>query len=574
MNPLPEMPSFHANSLAVRSLTPALAARAQAYLFAVGGLVGALGVLLPHPSAFHEAGMLSVQLGSVAASAVLLVLRERAPGWLVAVGPFAAAGLTALVLVFSGSSSSPYLLFYLWVVFYAFYFLSPRHAVMLAVFAMLSYGAVVAGFRSGALHASGADNDEDVPALVLTAGTLAVAGVFIVMLRERVGRLIRQLTEAATTDPLTGLLNRRGFHRAVATELDLSVRSGDPVSLLLGDCDDFKRLNAALGHDAGDEAVQAIGRMLGEERRRVDIAARVGGEEFALLLPETGPHDAYLIAERVRARCASMFAELPVPLTMSIGVATHPVHALNQDELLGAAGDALSAAKMLGRDRSVIHSNELGGFLAAGRDGEDSRAQAQLATVLNLAEALDMRDEGTARHSQTVGRYSELMACELGLPRERVERIRIAGVLHDIGKIGVADSILRKPAALTAAEYTNMCKHPEIGARLLGGTGLDDIRAWVVAHHERPDGRGYPRGIGGHQIPLEARILAVADAYEAMTADRVYRRALGARAARRELLAGAGRQFDSRVVWALLRALDRAAVAPSFSAPSGAPAPR
>ena len=574
MNPAPpELPSLHANSLAVRSLTPALAARAQGYLFAVGGLVGALGVLLPHPDAFNEAGMLAVQFGSVVASAVLLFLRDRAPVWLVAIGPFAAAGLTSLVLVFTGSSSSPYLMFYLWVVFYAFYFLSRRDAVLLAVFAMLSYGAVVAGLRAGGATASGAHNDEDVPALVLTAGTLAVAGVFIVALRERVGRLIRQLTEAATTDPLTGLLNRRGFHREVTAELVRSVRCGEPVTLLLADCDNFKQLNAALGHDAGDQAVQSIGHMIEEERRRVDVAARVGGEEFALLLPETGSHDGYLIAERVRARFASMFADVPVPLTLSIGVATHPVHAADQDALLGAAAIALSAAKALGRDRSVIHSEELGGFLAAGHQ-EDAHAQAQLATVLNLAEALDMRDEGTARHSQTVGRLSELMACELGLPIERVERIRIAGVLHDIGKIGVADSILRKPGPLTAHEFANMQKHPEIGGRLLGGTGLDDIRAWVVAHHERPDGRGYPRGIGGNEIPLEARILAVGDAYEAMTADRVYRKAIGAAAARQELKAGAGKQFDARVVAAFLGALDRAKAAPSFSAPSGARAPR
>jgi putative nucleotidyltransferase with HDIG domain len=168
-----------------------------------------------------------------------------------------------------------------------------------------------------------------------------------------------------------------------------------------------------------------------------------------------------------------------------------------------------------------------------------------------------MRDTGTARHSQTVGCYCEMMARRLGLPRERVERIRIAGVLHDIGKIGVADSILQKPGPLDAEELEHMRKHPEIGARILGGSGLDDIRGWIVAHHERPDGKGYPRGLMGEEIPLEARILAVGDAYEAMTSDRVYRRAIGVEAARRELLTGAGTQFDARVVTAFLEALER-----------------
>jgi putative nucleotidyltransferase with HDIG domain len=180
---------------------------------------------------------------------------------------------------------------------------------------------------------------------------------------------------------------------------------------------------------------------------------------------------------------------------------------------------------------------------------------------LRLAEALDLRDAGTVRHSQTVGRYCACMAQALGLDGEHVERIRIAGVLHDIGKIAVPDSILYKPGPLTREEWEEMRKHPETGARLLRGAGLDDIRSWIIAHHERPDGRGYPGGIAGDAIPLEARILAVGDAYEAMTSDRVYQRSIGARAARAELQAGAGSQFDARVVAAFLRTVPLAGLA-------------
>ena len=146
-----------------------------------------------------------------------------------------------------------------------------------------------------------------------------------------------------------------------------------------------------------------------------------------------------------------------------------------------------------------------------------------------LAETLDMRDVGTARHSQTVGRYAEEIARALGLPEAHVERIRAAGVLHDIGKLGVADAVLKKPGALTDEEWAEMRRHPELGARILDHANLRDISAWVLAHHERIDGRGYPHGLAGDVIPLEARILAVADAYEAMTADRAYRAALGPR---------------------------------------------
>jgi putative nucleotidyltransferase with HDIG domain len=183
--------------------------------------------------------------------------------------------------------------------------------------------------------------------------------------------------------------------------------------------------------------------------------------------------------------------------------------------------------------------------------------QAHLATMLSLAEAIDFRDSGTARHSGAVGEYAEQMARELGLPEQRTERVRLAGILHDIGKIGVSDAILRKPGPLNEAEWREIRRHPEFGARILGTRELVDIREWVLASHERPDGKGYPRGLRGEEIPLEARILAVADAYEAMIADRVYRPAIGERAAREELRSCAGTQFDSEVVETLLRVLER-----------------
>jgi putative nucleotidyltransferase with HDIG domain len=166
-----------------------------------------------------------------------------------------------------------------------------------------------------------------------------------------------------------------------------------------------------------------------------------------------------------------------------------------------------------------------------------------------------MRDTGTARHSQTVARYATDIATELGLLPKSVERIKLAGVLHDIGKIGVADSILRKPGPLTEDEYHEMQKHSELGARILAGANLEDISGWVWAHHEQPDGNGYPQGLADDDIPLEAKILAVADAYEAMTSDRVYRMAMPAADAEAELRRCSGTQFDPLVVDALLATL-------------------
>jgi diguanylate cyclase (GGDEF)-like protein/putative nucleotidyltransferase with HDIG domain len=548
---------------AVRSVTPGFATRAQAALFALAGAVGAMGVLLPHPARFDEAGMLTVQLVSILIGAAMLALRERTPRWLTVVGPYAGSVATAAAVCLSGSSTSPYLLFYMWICFYAFAFLSPRAGLALAVFSMATYAAVIVAFRAGIVASPTDNTNEDVAALVLLTGTILVAGAFIVVLRDRIGALIGQLSKVASTDPLTGLLNRRGFNAALESELDRSERNGRPFSLLRGDFDLFKDFNDSLGHHAGDSALLTVAQMLEGDRRRIDAAARIGGEEFALVLPETDQHEAYLVAERLRVRIAEMFGDEVIPLTISFGVATYPEHATTDDGLIRAAGDALYAAKELGRDRSVLHSDEVADILSSGREAQVQRDKAQLSTVLNLAEALDMRDSGTARHSQTVGRYCELMARELGLTPDRVNRVRIAGVLHDIGKIGVADAILCKPGPLTGEEYEAMKKHPEIGARILSGTGLDDIRGWVLAHHERPDGHGYPFGLAETEIPLEARILAVADAYEAMTSDRVYRRSIGAEAARAELLRWSGHQFDAEVVQAFLGALARS---PSRSA--------
>jgi putative nucleotidyltransferase with HDIG domain len=193
------------------------------------------------------------------------------------------------------------------------------------------------------------------------------------------------------------------------------------------------------------------------------------------------------------------------------------------------------------------------------KDGEsrDIEAERFIAVMLDLAEAVDLRFSGSARHSETVGRYAEMMARELGLPEQRVGRVRLAGLLHDIGKVGVPETILQKPGKLTQEEFEIVKQHPELGAQILEHPCLADVRGWVGAHHERPDGGGYPLGLRGDALPLEARIVAVADAYEAMTSDRAYRSSIGPAAAHAELQHCAGSQFDPHVVNAFLTCLQR-----------------
>jgi diguanylate cyclase (GGDEF)-like protein/putative nucleotidyltransferase with HDIG domain len=350
----------------------------------------------------------------------------------------------------------------------------------------------------------------------------------------------------AEHDPLTGLRNRRDFEQRVE-----SARVDGPMALLVCDLDHFKRVNDSLDHEAGDAVLRRFASVLRRGVRDDDTPTRLGGEEFAVVLPNTDGAGALVAAERLRRSVREVFADFPVPISASVGVAASSAEVETTSDLMRAANRALYAAKRLGRDRCVLYDAEtialLDDLRGAGTD--------QLAAAMLLAETLDLRDAGTARHSQTVGHLCESIAKQLGWDADRVERVHAAGVLHDIGKLGIADAILHKQGGLDDREWQEIRRHPEMGARILEHANLPDIADWVLHHHERIDGRGYPTGLGGEAIPPESRILSVADSFEAMTADRPYRRALGRQAAEAELRSNAGTQFDPDVVDALLTVL-------------------
>jgi diguanylate cyclase (GGDEF)-like protein len=392
--------------------------------------------------------------------------------------------------------------------------------------------------------------------VAVTAVGIAAAAGLVGMQRANTNRLIWRLSDVAVTDALTGLMNRRGFQELIATELERARRSNQPLSLIIGDLDHFKQLNDTYGHAAGDRALEQLSLILGTAKRRIDTAARIGGEEFAVVLPDSDQHAAFILAERMRREVRETFMYEPHCLTISLGVATFPAHAATIERLVAAADRALYAAKELGRDRTVLYSDRLH-TEATPQTAEAAVAHADRnsSTVRALADVIDAREDGTSTHSQTVGRYAAAIARELALPDAVVERVRFSGVVHDVGKIAIPESILSKPGWLSAEDWIEMRRHPEIGASILAGAHLEDVSEWVLAHHERVDGTGYPNGLAGTEIPLEARILAVADAYEAMTSDRVYRSAMSAEEARAELERCAGTQFDRRVVDAFLRVL-------------------
>jgi diguanylate cyclase (GGDEF)-like protein/putative nucleotidyltransferase with HDIG domain len=535
-------------SLADASFGTGLMAEILAGLFAAGALLALLTVLLPHSRHANVKALLAVIAIAFLVAGTLYWRSSRLPARSLPVALALGSTLVTAVAYFSAQTPSPLVFFYLWVFLYSAYFLTKREIVFQVAYAGLAYMALLL-----ARPPSGG-----APAWWLVGmGTLTVAALLIRGMRDRVESLIAGLYDASRTDPLTRLTNRRGHREVLDLELERARRAGTPLALLMGDLDHFKEVNDRCGHQVGDAALRRAAAVLTEGKRQLDAVARVGGEEFALVLPNTDPHGAFVIAERLRCRLQEEFSGEPVTPTISFGVAAFPDHGATAGALLRTADEALYSAKGNGRNMSVIYSAALS-VLDDGAASRDIPAERFLAVVMDLAEAVDLRFSGSARHCETVGRYAEMTARELGLSEQRTERVRLAGLLHDIGKVGVPNSILGKPGALDDEESALIRAHPELGAQILEHDSLADVRSWVAAHHERPDGRGYPLGLRGSEIPVEACIVAVADAFEAMTSDRPYHPAMAHDAARKELTRRAGSQFDPKVVDALVAILDRA----------------
>jgi diguanylate cyclase (GGDEF)-like protein/putative nucleotidyltransferase with HDIG domain len=520
-------------------------ARAAAWFYLTGAIVLLVSLALPH-GPMDEPLLLGVALAQAVVGAGLVAAYDRLPLWTFNAGALAGTAGASLVIEAWGASSVVGALPYMWIAIFVYAFFALPAA--LAHTLLMGVGlAVVLGYQDLGYT--------PVADWVATMAALLLVGLVVAAMRDRLAVLIARLSDAARRDVTTGLLNRRGFEEAFDVELERARRGERPLSLVVGDLDRFKAVNDGFGHAAGDEALRRIGRLIASDKRTFDSAARVGGEEFALLAADTDEHGAFMLAERVRGDVASAFGDgSEIDLTISFGIASFPVHGESADSLLRAADQALYAAKRLGRNRSVISSAEVPGILArTPAPGDDSHVE--LTALLNLAEALDVRDSGSATHCHRVGRFAELTARELGLAPGAVERVRLAGILHDVGRVGMPDALLEKGEPLTDQEWAWVRAHPEVGARMLATTDFDDIRSWILLHHERPDGRGYPEGRRGEEVPLEARILGVADAYEAMTSKRPYREALPPERAAAELRRGAGTQWDGAVVEALLRAV-------------------
>jgi diguanylate cyclase (GGDEF)-like protein/putative nucleotidyltransferase with HDIG domain len=373
-------------------------------------------------------------------------------------------------------------------------------------------------------------------------------------------RVLEEATRRAECDPLTGLLN----HRTIMEYVEIALRLRQPFSLLLVDLNDLKLFNDTHGHLVGDAVLIQVARLLREVCREDDRAARYGGDEFAVALRGASREDSVRIKHRLReaVRAAPYVGPAGdlIPLSVSIGVACYPDDGKTCQVLMAAADADMYAEKRRGAQRGGVKLVALPSDDQPLNDGSSSDVFGgdPLDILRGLVDAVDAIDRYTREHSQDVARLALLLAGELDLNEEQRRVLALAGALHDIGKIAIPASILRKPGRLTADEYQIVKRHVPYGVAIV--RGVLDAPAVVEAvayHHERWDGTGYPTGLPGPQTPLLVRIIQLADAASAMRLDRPYRSALSDQGLIAQIRAGAGAQFDPALVEPFVRALSR-----------------
>ena len=402
------------------------------------------------------------------------------------------------------------------------------------------------------------DTRRDIMLVTLAAGAL-LAGMLLLLFRSTQARLTRQhaqLIEATRRDALTEMLNHGAVVALLADEIEAARAAGTSIGVALVDIDNFRLLNDTHGHEAGDEALTRVAALLAREPEPVHVA-RYGPDEFLLVRPGAESADVIESVARLRRGIADLSIQFgeseSLPVSASAGICAYPEHSESVTELLSAAAVALGEAKASGGDQVRV-----------ARVGEERSVVFGSFDVLQgLVLAVDTKDRYTKRHSEDVARYAVFLAQRLGLDEEMQRTVQLAGLLHDVGKIGVPDVILRKPSKLTAEEYGIFHQHVVLGDAIVRDMPNGEVvRSAIRHHHERWDGGGYVDGLSGEDIPFVARIISVADTYSAMTTTRPYRKALPAAEAIRRLRDAAGTQLQPELVTAFVEGLESAPDAP------------
>ena len=402
--------------------------------------------------------------------------------------------------------------------------------------------------------------------------------------------VFQKLQQQSITDGLTGIKTRRFFWEALSAEWKRASRSGRPFSVVLIDLDKFKEVNDTMGHFEGDLVLARVGRLLEQKSRQSNVVARYGGDEFIVLMPETGPEQGQVLAERLRQWLASdpMLAEHHI--TGSFGVASFPMHGFSIEDIIRVADAGMYVSKRSGgnlvstaqefvegqdfaRQRQQI-SAYIEGFLQRERTGpdqveeltstlyklcggdQDCNVPILKEAIESLSRAAESRELQTAGHGDLVARYSEVIARALGLSSEETADLVYAARVHDVGKIFIPERVLNKPGPLNDDEFYQIKLHAQVGAEIVGTIPHSDMmREAIEHHHQRFDGSGYPGGLRGEQIPLWARIIGLADAYANMVTEQSYSTARTPDQALEELSGMSGTRFDGMLVRLLMRGL-------------------
>jgi diguanylate cyclase (GGDEF)-like protein/putative nucleotidyltransferase with HDIG domain len=356
---------------------------------------------------------------------------------------------------------------------------------------------------------------------------------------SRLERMVQTERQQASTDALTGLLNHRGALAALQASFNDAASNDHPFSLLMGDINGFKLFNDTYGHVLGDDVLKLVSDVTKKTAEPMaGTACRYGGDEFLIILPALDKVSATAVAQEItdrlgRAEFRSSEGSM-VPVSMSLGVGTYPDDGDTPAKIVATADAAMYAAKRKAE----------GGSGPAAASFEDTT----FGVLDSLVQAVDVKDSYTKKHCDIVAEYAVKLAVKMNLQEESQRALRIAGLLHDIGKLAVPDEILKKPAPLNAEEYKIMQRHVSIGEVLIREVPqLKEVIQAVACHHERYDGTGYPRGLKGDEIPLIGRIIAIADAYSAMCLDRPYRKGMSHDRVLAEMVGGAGIQFDPAI---------------------------
>jgi diguanylate cyclase (GGDEF)-like protein len=518
------------------------AGRVGGLLWLFAALLTPALALLPQVRVDSVPLMVASSVAAVAWGALALWVLDwrRLPDWVMTVATLCAAAYTALTVATTGGMDSPARIYIFLILVFAAAFLGRRAAALLILACAVEHALPAAW--SGDVSAAIAELAFTAPVFYIVAGV--VIG----------GREL--LAQRAFTDPLTGLANHRAFQEQLHVEVARAQRHGRPLALALLDVDRFKSINDLAGHATGDRVLAKLAGRLRAGLRTEDVIARTGGDEFAVLLPETGEDEAFAVLERARRELEVTPLFEGMHVTVSAGICVLG-RAADGDTLLRLADGALYWSKEHGRNTTWIYDPGTVHELSAAQRLKRLERSHALAGIRALARAIDAKDPSTREHSERVAALAAGLAQAAGWPSDRVALLHEAALVHDVGKIGVPDAVLLKPGKLDADEYEQVKEHAALGARIVEDVLSPEQVSWIRSHHERPDGRGYPDGLMGHAIPEGAALLAAADCFDVMTVARPYSHAKHPVSALAECRGLIGRQFTPDAVTALALAVGR-----------------